>query len=175
MIVEENTVMPAEGDIYVADFDIDKLDSAESLSNKTNLETHTVNQDYLDCFGFDKLDENVLDTESESDNKQASLEDVLLGETDAAENDKDENDMVKSDRNEEDLETAQAVDNIPEVDNKKIIVVCRVDLKKPNTAETISKEKINSNADTVCDSEVAVKEVGEAPVCGKCLFVKQSK
>ena len=175
MIVEESTVMPAEGDIYLADFDIDKLDGAESPSSLNNLDTKTVNQDYLDCFGFDKLDETVIDTGSEAGNNRSSLEDNLIVDSPGGiENDKyEKNDTVKTEPIEVDLETSQAVDNIPKANNKKIVLVYRVDLNKSIiSSETIPKGNCDSKTNTVNDTEVAIKEEVDVPVCGKCLFLK---
>ena len=196
MIIEENPVMPVEGDIYVADFDIDKLDGAENPPSVNSLDTKTANQDYLDCFGFDKLDDSGLDTGSEASNSLGSLEDnVIVDSPDVVnpgfETNEDEKTIsLKSETIEEDFETAQAVDNIPKatvditpkVDNvnKKIVVVYRVDLNKTKSSEPFSKARsLLSNKyyklDAVNDSEVAVKTEVDLPVCGKCLFIKNVK
>ena len=194
MIIEENPVMPVEGDIYVADFDIDKLDGAENPSGVNSIsDAKSANQDYLDCFGFDKLDDSGLDTGSETSNSLGSLEDNVIADSPDVvnpgfETNEDEKTIsLKSETIEEDFETAQAVDNIPKatVDNipkadnvnKKIVVVYRVDLNKTKFSEPFSKARsLLSNKyyklDAENDPEVAVKTEVDLPVCGKCLFIK---
>lgn len=62
MIIEEDAVMPAEGDIYVENFDIGKLNNETSLDAKTVLVKKDV---FVGNFDVDKLDTDSGDADLE--------------------------------------------------------------------------------------------------------------
>lgn len=165
MIVEENTAMPAEGDIYVADFDIDKLDGAENLQSNTNPTTHK--QDHQDCFGFEKLIEESSSVDSETDiSTQADSLNVDSLET--VDNEYAKAGELNSNREEKNVEIDDHVSSSlvdinarSEVYSKQIIIVNSSDKKY----EADSRGPVKSFNTGAFWYEIAKEEVPES--CGK--------